>query len=158
MALYRLALGILVTLILVSCSIPKPDPAAEVLAKTFYTDVRDGRFDAAEKAMVAEARGDLLRAQLKQVQTLIPPGEPKAVTQQGWNVSAAIGQGASQTLVYAYDYGDRTTVSTVVMARKDNAPWQVRSFNVNTTLTSAPAQGGAPAVSGTGAEEPKKAP
>jgi hypothetical protein len=148
-------------LALAGCSLPKPDPKAEALAKAVYDQVRHGDDAAVEPEMTAEAKGPALKAQLAQIRSFIPPGEPKSVTLRSWNLSTEMGKGDTAVLIYAYDYGEKITASQVVLVRvTSTAPWLVRGFHVEThAANEAPVQAPPPpAISGGGEEQPPAKP
>lgn len=154
MSWLRAGLGFVAAMALASCSIPNVDPQAEALAKSVYDQVRKGDDAAVAKEMAPQAQSPMLGAQLAELRTFIPPGEPTSVTQRGLNISAEIGKGDSATYVFAYDYPDRTVLSQITLFRPSSGvPWTVLGFHVNSELkgaqpTSAPAPS---AVGGSGA-------
>ena len=140
-------------LLVAGCSLPKPDPKADALARTVYDQVRHGEDAAVEQEMAPEAKGPDLKAQLAQIRGFIPPGEPKSVTLRSWNFSTDLGKGDTVVMGYVYDYGDKTTVSEVALVRaKGSETWLVRAFHVETHAANEPPPQapGPPAIGGGG--------
>jgi hypothetical protein len=143
-------------LALAGCSLPKPDPKAEALARSLYDQVRHGQDDAVAQEMTPEAKSGDLKAQLAQIRSFIPAGEPKSATLRSWNLSTVMGKGDTAVLVYAYDYGDKVTLSEVALTRQNaGTAWLVQGFHVETRgANEAPAQAPPPpAISGGGEEQ-----
>ena len=115
------------------------DPAAETTAKTAYQHFWKGEDAELEAMFEPSLRGPKLRGQLVQIRTLIPKGPPPAPKTVNWTTFAGTG-GVTTTLVHEYDYPQNVvTVTTVLSPIAAKPGWVIKGFNVNLSLSDAPA-------------------
>lgn len=132
-------------LVLAGCSLPTADKEADAMAKALYAQISTGADLSANVDLAADLRTPEALAQLAAVRTALPKGEPTAVANRSWSLSAGTG-GTTATLVHAYRYPSTTVVAQTMLAKGQDKRWKITGFHVTLAPPGAPGQRKPPAV------------
>jgi len=99
-------------LALAACSPPPAtlDPNAEIIARQFFEDVKNGADLDAEPQVAHELKNPTSEAQIAQFRALIPQEPASSITLRAWDAKTDA-VGTTTRLTEAYGYGDHTLVA-----------------------------------------------
>lgn len=115
----RFATTLLLMLAIGACKPAPPptlDPSAEVIARQFYEDVRNGADLGANTHLAHELKNPTSESQLALFRAMIPDEPARSIEMQSWD-SKTDGAGTTTRLTIDYDYGDRTLVAQTALFR-----------------------------------------
>lgn len=120
-----------------NANLPKSDPALNAEAKALFSELVTGQDDAVASRMSSTNSPEAIRAQLPMLRNMIgdtPIPEPKVVGFQ----SVTSTNGRFYVVQQDYIYPDRVAHAQTNFV-KEGEGWKVFGFNVNVTMTAAPA-------------------
>jgi hypothetical protein len=89
---------------------PTLDPNAEVIARQFFEEVRNGDDLDADPHLAHELKNPTTEAQIAQFRSMIPQDPPRSIELRTWDAKAE-SIGTTTRLTEAYGYGDHTLIA-----------------------------------------------
>ena len=138
MTRWRLAVVFCAAMLMSACQAPAKDPQIEGLAKAVYDAVRHNDQATLDARFAPVLKTPAAQAQFARIRSRICPGEPRAATVIGQEVTTVEGRGKDAIVSVEYDYGDRVALVQTRLAMPQGAKaWQVRNMNVQTATAKA---------------------
>ena len=116
---------------------PQLDPSAEVIARQFYEDVRNGADLSANTHLAHELKNPTSEEQLAMFRSLIPDEPARSIDLENWDAKTD-SDGTTTRLSIDYGYGDRTLVAQTALFK---SPGGVDPVIVGFQVTSKPQAG-----------------
>ncbi len=113
---------------------PQLDPSAEVIARQFYEDVRNGADLSANTHLAHELKNPTSEEQLAMFRSLIPDEPARSIDLDNWDAKTDT-DGTTTRLTIDYGYGDRTLVAQTALFK---SPGGVDPVIVGFQVTSKP--------------------
>jgi len=93
---------------------PQLDPSAEVIARQFYEDVRNGSDLGANTHLAHELKNPTSEQQLALFRAMMPDEPAQSIELESWDAKTD-STGATTRLTIDYGYGDRTLVAQTAL-------------------------------------------
>jgi hypothetical protein len=113
---------------------PQLDPSAEVIARQFYEDVRNGADLSANAHLAHELKNPTSEQQLAMFRSMIPDEPAHSIDLDSWDAKVD-SSGTTTRLTIDYGYGDRTLVAQTALFK---SPGGVEPVIVGFQVTSKP--------------------
>jgi hypothetical protein len=113
---------------------PQLDPKAEVIARQFYEDVRNGADLNANPHLAHELKNPTSEEQLAMFRSMIPDEPARSIDLEDWDAKTN-SDGTTTRLTIDYGYGDRTLVAQTALFK---SPGGVDPVIVGFQVTSKP--------------------
>jgi len=116
---------------------PQFDPSAEVIARQFYEDVRNGADLGANTHLAHELKNPTSEEQLAMFRSMIPDEPARSIDLDNWDAKTD-SDGTTTRLTIDYGYGDRTLVAQTALFK---SPGGTTPVIVGFQVTSKPLAG-----------------